>query len=251
MKRILAFMLALSLILGLCACASTSKTEAKPTEQTADATPAPGTEPPEGPNDPTPAPGTEPPEGPNDPDYEGTPAEFVGSWQYEDRGGYINIYDDWIWSLYDEDSECVMTGGCRLEEGYGLVLENGDGTDYDYLQPNGDGTLYNSSFTMLYPYEEPDFPGEDEDIPEDFIGSWVNESNGCSLIIDEYGSWSAYDEENALAAFGTCRYEAGYGLVLENSDGTDYDFLRFGEDGVLYNCIYDTLIRCSDFLAED
>ena len=239
-------MLALGLILGLCACASTSKTEPKQTEQTADATPAPGTEPPEGPNDPTPTPGTEPPEGPNDPDYEGTPAEFVGSWQYEDRGGYINIYDDWIWSLYDEDSECVMTGGCRLEEGYGLVLENSDGTDYDFLRFGEDGVLYNSCSDILVPQTH-----SEDATPAEYAGPWHNEASGIYLYIYDDMTWATYDEYICYLDSGACRLEDGYGLVLQYSDGTDYDFLRFGDDGVLYNCIYDTLIRCSDFLSED
>ena len=234
MKRILAFMLALSLIIGLCACSPSS--EERRSSSKKDKT--------EEPFDPN-------PEETDDPDYDGTPKEFVGTWRYEDREGYLNIYDDWLWSLYDEDCDCIQTGGCRLEEGYGLVLENGDGTDYDYLQPNGDGTLYNSSFTVLHPAELPDESDADDAAFADYAGPWYSEDAGIYLYIYDDMTWATYDEGIQYLAGGTCRLEDGFGLVLENFDDTDYDYLKFGDDGLLYNSSYCVYVRCGDFLYDD
>ncbi len=234
MKRILALILVLSLFLGLCACASsTEKRHSSDKESKTEA-----------PSDPN-------PEETDDPDYDGTPKEFVGTWRYEDREGYLNIYDDWLWSLYDEDFDCILTGGCRLEEGYGLVLEDADGMDYDYLQSNGDGTLYNSSFTVLYPAELPDDSENDDATPEAYAGPWYCEDTGLYLYIYDDMTWSVYDEGICYLEGGTCRLEDGYGLVLENNDGTDYDYLIFGDDGALYNSCYYVYVPCGDFLYDD
>ncbi len=43
------------------------------------------------------------------------------------------------------------------------------------------------------------------------------------------------DGELMVTESGNCRYEEGYGLVLENLEGSDEDFLRFFDDGNLYN----------------
>ena len=45
--------------------------------------------------------------------------------------------------------------------------------------------------------------------------------------------------------------EDGFGLVLENFDDTDYDYLKFGDDGLLYNSSYCVYVRCGDFLYDD
>ena len=61
-------------------------------------------------------------------------------------------------------------------------------------------------------------------------------------------TWATFDEHIEYITGGTCRLEDGFGLVLENFDGTDYDYLVSGDDGTLYDSCYDIYVPCGDFL---
>ena len=121
------------------------------------------------------------------------------------------------------------------------MLENDDGTDFDFLRQNNDGTLYNSCFDTLVPEYS-------EATPDAYAGPWYSGDAGIYLYIHDDMTWTTCDEHFEYLAGGACRLEDGFGLVLENPDGTDCDYLVFGDNGTLYNSCYDTFVRCGDFL---
>ena len=236
MKKLLLFALALSMAFCLCACVFNFYEMPAPTAEPAE-TQAPSV--------------TEEPAETDEPGPGRTPEEYVGTWQYEGRSDYIVIHDDWLWALYDENLTCVMTGSCRLEEGYGLVLETSEGGDYDYFQPNGDGTLYNSAFDTVLPAEMPEALEGEGTTPEAFAGPWYSKDDGIYLYIYNDMTWATYDETITYLEGGVCRFDDDYGFVLEYYSGTDYDFLRYNDEGILYNSCYSVYERCADFLFGD
>lgn len=231
MKKTFILLLALSLVFCFCACSAIFGDEPSPTAEPVK-TDAPAE---------TSAPAdTDAPVQTDAPVYERTPAEFVGIWRYEDREGCIRIYDDWIWSAYDDDMNCLMVGGCRYEDEYGLVLESDDGSDYDFLRPNEDGTLYNSAFVTLFPEESQQEVGTDF---TEYVGTWVNDASGVYVCIYEDWTWAVFDGMGGILSNGGCMMDSEFGLVLETYEDTDYDYLHMNEDGTIYNSVFDTLYR--------
>ena len=81
-------------------------------------------------------------------------------------------------------------------------------------------------------------PGErirgDYDLIAPYLALWSHEELDGFIRINEDWTWEFLDAQGSIKEGGECSYLDGY-LILEKEDGTDWDFLYFGEDGSLYN----------------
>ncbi|MBQ7061407.1 MAG: hypothetical protein IJM85_06455 [Clostridia bacterium] len=228
LKKIVSLITALLMLAAFCACTTPTSPDPQPTaapeETTAPAeTKAPETEAPAPTEEPTPEPATD----------EEKLSGFLGGWKYEDRDEYLRVFPDWTWEMLDGELMVTESGNCRYEDGYGLVLESMDGSDFDYLLPNDDDTIYNSVFEVLIPFEIPE--STEELLLAPFLGTWKHEERDEYYVFYADWTWELLDGDRNVIEDGPCRYEEGYGLVLENLEGSDEDFLRFFDDGNLYN----------------
>lgn len=256
MKKLLACFLVLCLALGLCACGGTpaasepaktepgksepAKTEPAKTEP-AKTEPA-KTDPPE-----TAPVWTEPAERVrwNDALIE----SFVELWSYEDSAGYVHIYPDWTWDRLDEDGLLVDSGKCSYLEGYGLILEQTDGTDWDYLFFGDDGALYNSA-SMRMSMAELDEPIDDQTDNTRYFYEEASGAGYSALVLQLYEelyskivnledfsySLADYDEEYLYAV-----NEASYLVYLRHPETRIYyelGSLTEGQDGLELYSIY-------------
>lgn len=162
MKQLLTCLLILSLVLSLCACGSSS-TETKPVEtKPVETTPA-KTEPVKTEPVKTEPVKTEPTQ--TEPvwtepgerirgDYD-LIAPYLAIWSHEELDGFIRINEDWTWELLDAQGSIKESGECSYLDGY-LILEQEDGTDWDFLYFGEDGSLYNSASMEMHMDELPE-----------------------------------------------------------------------------------------------
>lgn len=229
MKRLLACLLALCLALTLCACAETPRetepaktasAETKPAETEPAKTEPVETKPVETePTETVPA-WTEPGErirGDSD-----LIAPFAELWSRENLEGYVRINQDWTWEHLDADGVFVEGGACSYLEGYGLILEGDDGTDWDYLSLGEDGHIYNSAF-MPMTMEELPGPGEFDDESASYPYELPLTNGYSKLAVQIY--WEIYPMVQNLEDFSysSADYEPAYMSALDDA----YDLLVF------------------------
>ena len=187
----------------------------------------------------TEAPKTEP-SSTNKPENGGElPSEFVGWWVYQD--GFLEITDEGTWTLYDDEMAFVKSGACRYDEGaQSLVLDESANLDFDFLRFDSEGALINSASDVLHPTEKPSIGNPDLAA---FIGTWKYDDRDVLITIYENSTWNIEGDESLEYTFGECRTEKDGMLVLSTYGGFDVNYLRFNDDGVLCDSVFDTLSR--------
>ena len=240
MKKLLPLTLMLCVILSLSSCVSlTISSDPAQTTGTPDTKPAQTTG----------APSTEPASTDEADDEAQIPSEFVGYWVYKEPSGFLEIAEDGVWALLDDDAKLVKSGSCRYDEDNEyLVLEESETLDFDFLRFNEDGDLLNGTSDVLSPTEKPTVGSEGLD---KFIGTWKYDDRDVYITIRDNSTWELEGDDDAENTAGGCRMEEGDMLVLETYGGEDVNYLKFDDDGVLCDSVYDTLSRYEPAARDD